>query len=143
MSKPEWACEPVPKTPARRKPRRREGRQPGTSLRWRSEKRHLEAEEREHVRLAVVHRDGGCRAWRLAPGPCDSPNPRRERLETHEVKTRGRGGSHLNIDNCIAVCQAHHDWITGNPDAAYELGLVRHSWDDEPGPSGPEKGVTP
>lgn len=41
------------------------------------------------------------------------------------------GGSIYSTTNCIAACQRHHDWITDHPADAYELGLVRHSWDPD------------
>jgi 5-methylcytosine-specific restriction endonuclease McrA len=114
---------PIPKGPARKPARRK-------PLPWKSEKRRLEAGEREHVRLAVIRRDGGCVAIRRgAPGPCRSPWADRPELEVHEVKSRGRGGSYLDPGNCVAVCQSHHDWITEHPVEARDLGLLIHSWE--------------
>ena len=123
--KPEWACAPQPK-PAGRKPKRKRPLPPSST------KRRLRFDEREHVRLAVIARDRSCIAILAgAPGRCASPDGNRHPLEVHEIKTRGRGGSIYSTTNCIAVCQRHHDWITGNPEDAYGLGLVRHSWDPE------------
>lgn len=125
------APHPKPAPKAKRKPTR--ARQPGTSLAYKSEKRHLDADEREHVRLAVIHRDGGCVGPEFGtPVTCGSPDPSRPELECHEVKTRGRGGSYLNIHNCLAACQRCHDWVTTHPREAKRLGLVRASWDPEP-----------
>lgn len=49
--------------------------------------------------------------------------------EVHEVKTRARGGSILDRDNCLALCHNCHAWVTDNPRKAHELGLVKHSWE--------------
>lgn len=125
------APHPKPAPRAKKKPAR--PRQPGTTLAWKSEKRHLEANEREHVRLAVIARDGGCVGPEFrVPGACGSPDPSRPAIEVHEVKTRRRGGSHLNIHNCLALCQQCHTWVTDHPADAFGLGLVRASWDPEP-----------
>lgn len=124
--KPDWSFAPVPKPAPRRKARPR-------PLPYRSAKRQLEANEREHVRLVVARRQGyRCFARGLLAGECRSPHGHRPDLEIHEVKTRGRGGSDLNINNCIGLCQIHHDWVTEHPREAHDLGLVRHSWEPEP-----------
>lgn len=121
------AGDPCPKPAPRRKARPR-------PLPYKSPKKRLEADEREHVRLAVAQRQGyRCIAPRFgAPGECRSPHGHRPELEIHEVKTRGRGGSDLNINNCVGFCQVHHDWVTEHPREAHALGLVRHSWEPEP-----------
>jgi 5-methylcytosine-specific restriction endonuclease McrA len=114
-------CGP-PRKPARRRP-----------IRHRSPKKQLEVPEREHVRLAVQARDLVCIPILMgAPGRCASPDGGRPRLEVHEVKTRARGGSTLNLANCLLTCQRHHDWITAHPVEAHALGLVRWSWEGEP-----------
>ena len=126
MAKPDWACvqidKPEPRKPAAKKP-----------LPWKSPKKRLETSEREHVRMAVQHRDRVCIPILMgAPDRCASPDGVRPQLEVHEVKTRARGGSPLNLDNCTLTCQRHHDWITSHPIEAHALGLVRWSWEPEP-----------
>lgn len=56
---------------------------------------------------------------------CDQPS-----VEVHEPLTRARGGSILDLQNCRAVCRMHHDLIhVDEPEWAYELGFLKHSWD--------------
>lgn len=49
--------------------------------------------------------------------------------EVHEVKTRARGGSILDRENCLALCHACHSWVTTNPIQAHRLGLMKQSWE--------------
>jgi hypothetical protein len=119
------AFEPIPKPEPRRKA-------PSRGVKPVSDKRRLRYAEREHVRLAVLARDRQCiPVLAGAPGRCASPDGGRPELECHEIKTRGRGGSIYSTANCVAVCQRHHDWITGHPGEAHALGSVRHSWEPD------------
>ncbi len=55
----------------------------------------------------------------------------------HEVQTRGRGGSIVNVANRLWVCRRCHDWIGTHPALARLAGVVLNSWDDEPGGEDP------
>lgn len=93
-------------------------------IRPQSPRRASERSEREKVVRAALDRDRGCIAKPLLPGvKCWGP------LDGHEVKTRGRGGSHLDLDNVVTLCRRHHDWVGENPKRAHELGLLKHGWE--------------
>lgn len=49
--------------------------------------------------------------------------------EVHEIKTRARGGSILDRENCVALCHDCHSWVTVNPAAAREQGWLKNSWE--------------
>ena len=49
--------------------------------------------------------------------------------EVHEVKSRARGGSILDRDNCVALCHTCHHWITTHPKQAHEEGWLKMSWE--------------
>lgn len=49
--------------------------------------------------------------------------------EVHELKTRARGGSILDPENCVALCHECHRWVTENPAAARQSGWLRNSWE--------------
>ena len=49
--------------------------------------------------------------------------------DVHELKTRARGGSILDRDNCVALCRPCHTWVTENPAAAREQGWLKNSWE--------------
>ena len=52
--------------------------------------------------------------------------------DAHEPLTRARGGSITDPGNVKAVCRPHHDEITfEEPQWAYDLGFLRHSWNGE------------
>lgn len=52
--------------------------------------------------------------------------------DLHEPLTRARGGSITDPGNACPLCRPHHDQITFAPESelgwAYDLGLLRHSW---------------
>ena len=50
--------------------------------------------------------------------------------EVHEVKSRARGGSILDKENCVALCHDCHHWITTNPKEAKETGWLKNSWEE-------------
>jgi hypothetical protein len=61
---------------------------------------------------------------------CSVPWCARLADDAHEPLTRGRGGSITDPENVQPVCRPHHDAITfEEPEWAYELGLLVHSWD--------------
>lgn len=47
--------------------------------------------------------------------------------DVHEIKTRARGGSIVDPENCLALCRNCHTWITENPAWALENGFVVHA----------------
>jgi len=49
--------------------------------------------------------------------------------EVHEVKSRARGGSITDPENCVALCHDCHAWVTTNPRAALESGWLQSSWE--------------
>ena len=89
-----------------------------------SARRLAERPERARVRAEVLKRDGGCRGRGLIPGRCGSPWPDRPPLEVHEVISRGQWArGYLVPENCLALCQVHHDWVTANPAESLRLGF--------------------
>lgn len=114
---------------------KRSGRPP-----WRSKKRIVQDVAENEVRAIVFERDLGPD---IGARPCPfhrmlDLHARREvcgiqkgeRPEKHEVLTRGRGGSALDPDNCVALCRRAHDWVTLHPCGAEVLGLMLPSWSD-------------
>ena len=55
----------------------------------------------------------------------------RHATDVHELKTRARGGSILELSNCIALCRSCHSWITEHPAWASAHGFMLHAWDGE------------
>lgn len=49
--------------------------------------------------------------------------------EVHELKSRARGGSITDPDNCVPLCHECHRWITEHPKQALEDGWLKNSWD--------------
>lgn len=49
-------------------------------------------------------------------------------VHKHHRKRRSQGGTNDPV-NLIDVCLECHEWIHRNPEQAYELGLLVHSWD--------------
>lgn len=64
-----------------------------------------------------------CSSWRL-----DRPA-----LELHEIvkRSRSRAGA-LDPENCVLLCQAHHEWTEAEVTAATERGLLRHGGNVDP-----------
>lgn len=48
--------------------------------------------------------------------------------EVHEVKSRSRGGSILDEDNCRALCHVCHRFVTEHPRQAEAEGFSKPSW---------------
>jgi hypothetical protein len=62
--------------------------------------------------------------------PCEVPYCNRVADDAHEPLTRARGGSITDPANVKAVCRPHHDEITfEEPEWAYRLGFLKHSWE--------------
>ena len=53
----------------------------------------------------------------------------RASTEVHEILSRARGGSILDKDNCVALCNRCHFWITTNPAQAKADGWLKNSWE--------------
>ena len=65
----------------------------------------------------------------LAERPnCQRCNTKRSN-DVHELKSRARGGSILDIDNLVCVCRDCHNWITTHPKLAHEQGWLKQSWE--------------
>ena len=92
-----------------------------TPLNIESNKTKKNKTKRAEVRRIVLQRDMGlCRAKFLVTYlQCSGP------LDVDEVIPRGRGGDHLNPDNCQVLCRAHHRWKHDHPAEAERLGLTR------------------
>lgn len=54
----------------------------------------------------------------------------RRATDVHEVKSRARGGSITDKDNCITLCRHCHTFITEHPRWAKEHGWSKSSWDE-------------
>lgn len=65
--------------------------------------------------------------------PCSRPDCPRWADDIHEPLTRARGGSIVEPENMRPLCRMCHDEVTFKPESelqwAYEIGLLRHSWD--------------
>jgi 5-methylcytosine-specific restriction protein A len=48
--------------------------------------------------------------------------------DIHELKSRARGGSILDIENLVAICRPCHNWITEHPVEAAQQGWLKCSW---------------
>lgn len=91
-----------------------------TSLREQSKKRQRDNRERRKV---VTEKYG------TGPVRCEVPWCGDLADDAHEPLTRARGGSITDPDNIRAVCRPHHDEIGTEPEWAYELGFLKHSWE--------------
>jgi len=106
-------------TLARRTPMKRTAMQrSGKRLPQTSAKRAADRIEREHVRLLVIERDGGCAARDLLPGDCWG------RLDPHEPHPHA---DLLDVDQVLALCRNHHTMQKESAHLSprrYELGLL-------------------
>jgi hypothetical protein len=50
-------------------------------------------------------------------------------VDTHEILTRGRGGSITDGENTLPLCRPCHKWITEHPAWSDAHGWTLHSWD--------------
>lgn len=61
---------------------------------------------------------------------CEVPYCNRVADDAHEPLTRARGGSITDPANAFAICRPHHREVTDEePQWAYDLGILVHSWD--------------
>lgn len=99
----------------------------------RSKKREQEMIERRALVVRVLDRQRGrcfvtiasIYGEELLPGiECGSPFPHRRPIEVHEIIMRSswRGGF-LVDDNCVGLCQVHHDYVTVHHREAVAAGL--------------------
>ena len=47
----------------------------------------------------------------------------------HEIVKRSQGGSIVDMDNVVLLCNKHNLWVEDNPLEAHTLGLMRHLWE--------------
>lgn len=80
--------------------------------------------ERNATRQVVLTRARLCEA--AIPDLCG-----RVATDVHEIKTRARGGSITDPDNCLSLCRPCHRYITEHPTWALENGYVVHGWATE------------
>jgi hypothetical protein len=92
-----------------------------TSVNPISAKRRGQLVARQETRRIVLGRVARCEAG--IDGLCWG-----QPTDVHEIKTRARGGSITDPDNCLALCRACHAYITEHPQWALEHGYVVHSW---------------
>jgi hypothetical protein len=105
-----------------RKPLRRR-----KALRRMSDKRRALQDDLRALKVEAWARDRGCRAALIVPEvPCAGP------LDLDHVRSLGRGGARLSLDNVAILCRAHHDWKDTHPDEANRRGLWPHSWETPP-----------
>lgn len=68
--------------------------------------------------------------WPDGPPKCAVPGCGNRADDLHEILSRARGGSITDPTNTVPLCRPHHNVITDTePEWAYELGLLRHSWE--------------
>ena len=101
----------------KRSPLKRTGK-----LRPRSKKTEVKYKERRKIVSELLSTRTKCEAG--IKGVCSNRS-----VDVHEVRTRGRGGSILNVDNLRCVCRPCHTWITEHPKESHQLGLVVHAWE--------------
>ena len=89
-----------------------------------SQKRTAENRERKKTRVEVLERCGNLCEARLSI--CT-----RTVDDLHEIKTRARGGSITDPDNCLGLCRSCHTFITDNPQFALDNGFIVPSWAQE------------
>jgi len=66
------------------------------------------------------------------PTICPVPDCTNVADSPHEPLTRARGGSITDPSNVVAICWFHNEQISAEePPWAYDLGLLRHSWDKD------------
>lgn len=91
-------------------------------MRARSPKRARQERQRRKVLATIV----------VERGPrCEVPWCPRLADDGHEVLSRARGGSITDPANIRLVCRRHHDELTNEAAWGYEIGFLRHSWDED------------
>jgi 5-methylcytosine-specific restriction endonuclease McrA len=71
-----------------------------------------------------------CEAEKLDTGIRCGFFGKRSQLEVHERIPRSLyPGGHLDVENTIALCPRHHDWVDEHQDEAHAVGLHGKSWE--------------
>jgi hypothetical protein len=93
-----------------------------------SAKRAAERDERTAVREQTLRRAGfRCQAPGAFGMRCAGD------LDVHETFPRGPNpGSHLDASATLALCRAHHRYVTDHPQEAHDAGLRHWSWERPP-----------
>jgi len=92
------------------------------------------ARENRERKAMIAQTFGGerplCAVWgAMQPGWCG-----RWADDAHEPLSRARGGSITDPANCVPLCRPCHTLITDQePQWAYDLGLLVHSWGPDAG----------
>ena len=85
-----------------------------------SAKRRSQAKARQELIRAVMERDQYACQARIEG--CSS-----HAVDVHELKSRARGGSILEMSNCIALCRPCHSFITQEPRWSSTWGFSLHA----------------
>lgn len=94
-------------------------------LRKQSKKRQAENRERKAMVLTL---------WPDGTPMCAVKGCEHLADDVHEPLTRARGGSITDPNNAVPLCRTCHTEITDRqPVWAYEQGLLKHSWEVDPG----------
>lgn len=56
-------------------------------------------------------------------GPCFGP------VNGHEILKRSRGGSILDMQNVVLLCNGHNESVESHPTESARMGLAQHSWE--------------
>ena len=97
-----------------------------------SDNRRAENAEREErmVEAFGPREDWHCAIWghpvALVMGPCFGP------VNGHEIVKRSQGGSIVDTDNIVLLCNRHNDWVEDHPVEAKKIRLSRSAWDTRP-----------
>lgn len=114
---------PIPKTYREAKPTKPLDRK--SRIRPVSKRRASENRERRANLVARFGQFPPCYACPVLDAAGISTGCAGRAADGHELLTRGRGGSIVDVENVIPVGRLCHDWITTHPREAAELGLVR------------------
>lgn len=50
-------------------------------------------------------------------------------VNAHEIVKRSQGGSLVDTENILLLCNLHNSWVENYPDTAHKLGLMKHAWE--------------
>jgi len=91
-----------------------------------SKKRRGLTKARQDTRRIVLDRDmNRCQAQLMVAG-CTF-----HATDVHEIKSRARGGSIVDVNNCISLCRSCHSWLTTHPAMAERFGFSVPAWADD------------
>ena len=92
----------------------------------------VKRDKENRLRRKLLEEKFGPRPWKcdvegnliaLAMGPCQGE------VNAHELLKRSQGGSILDMDNVIPLCNYHNGWVEDNPERAHDFGYVIHPWE--------------